>query len=289
MASPEADGEVPPAGPVSRSAVGRITGPLSRRAGTSTGVRATCRFLRRQLWAWPAIAAVLLGGVGWAVHRAVEDAMREQRTADLNGIADATVNAVRTWAGEQLNNVELIATDEPTQQPAAELAPLADGNPVAERKPVQDALRARLRKRPETAGYVGCLVVTPDGVVAAADQDPPVGKVLAGYRREVFDRAIRGERLVSRPFRSPLLLADHTGAVRANLPTMFAAGPLRDETGRTVAAIGLRVRPEDWFTQLLEPTGVRGAGGGARDRAGPPGRQAGGRFPHPLGGAWPTS
>ena len=57
---------------------------------------------------------------------------------------------------------------------------------------------------------------------------------------------------MSKPFRSPLLLADEKGELRANLPTMFAAGPLRDESGKPIAALGLRIRPEDHFTRILQ-------------------------------------
>jgi eukaryotic-like serine/threonine-protein kinase len=242
--------------PASRSRVGRLTHRLSHRLGTSSGARAAGRFLRRQVWVWPILAAVILAGVGWAVHDAVEGMMREQRTTDLNVIADASVNSLRTWTDEQRINVELFAADEPTQRLVAELILLADGTPAAERKlvqaPVQEAIRARLKRRLELCGYVGFFVVAPDGVVVAAEQDPPVGKMLTGYRREVFDRAIAGECHVSRPYRSPLLLADHTGQLRANLPTMFVAGPLRDTAGRPIAALGLRVRPEDRFTRMLE-------------------------------------
>jgi serine/threonine protein kinase len=92
-------------GRASRSAVGRVTGSLSRLFGGSATLQATGRFLRRQLWAWPVIAAILFGGTGWWVHRSVENAMREQRAADLNAIVDASVSAVRVWMAEQGNTV----------------------------------------------------------------------------------------------------------------------------------------------------------------------------------------
>ena len=41
------------------------------------------RFLRRQFWTWPLIAAALLGGAGWWVNRSVETAMRQQRINEL--------------------------------------------------------------------------------------------------------------------------------------------------------------------------------------------------------------
>lgn len=241
---------------LSRSSVGRVSGAMSRWIGGVSTIQASGRFLRRQLWAWPIIAAIVLGGAGWWVSQSVETAMRDQRAIDLNAMVDASAQAVTVWMGEQRINAQLFAGDEQLRRLAAELLPLSDGKPMSERLLVQakaqESLRERLKPKLQQSGYVGFFVVSPDGVVIAADQDPPIGKALAGYRREVFDQAIAGKTLVSRPYRSPLLLADEKGELRANLPTMFAVAPLLDDKGKPFAALGLRIRPEDTFTRTLQ-------------------------------------
>jgi hypothetical protein len=245
----------PPTAPGGRPAVGRGTGAFSRWFRGSSTVLATSRFLRQQLWAWPIIAAVVFGCAGWWVHHSVESAMRDQRAIELNTMVDASAKAVRVWMGEQQVNVKLVADDDQLPPLVAELLPLADGTEAAERRLVQahaqEALRARLKHKVQLCGYVGFLVVSPDGVVLAADLDAPVGKALTSYRKEVFARAAAGETLVTKPYRSPLLLPDKKGHHRANLPTMFVVGPLRDAQGKPVAALGLRIRPEDQFTRIL--------------------------------------
>ena len=244
------------AGRLSRSAVGRVSGAVSRWLGGSAALQATGRFLRGQLWAWPIIAAILFGGAGWWVHRAVDNAMRDQRAVDLNTMVDASVNAVRVWLGEQKTNVLLFAEDAELAPLVAELLPLGDGTDAAEQRlvqaPAQKTLRARLKRKLQFSGYVGYFVVAPNGVVVAADQDAAVGKALERYRKEIFDRGNAGETVVSKPFRSPLLLTDEKGEVRALLPTMFAIGPLRDKKEAPIAALGLRIRPEDQFTRILQ-------------------------------------
>ena len=40
--------------------------------------------------------------------------------------------------------------------------------------------------------------------------------------------------------------------LRANLPCMYAAAPIKDEDGQPIAVLGLRIRPEDQFTQILQ-------------------------------------
>jgi hypothetical protein len=254
----------PPQSNISRSSVGkksnasagRVSGAISRLFGGVSRVQATGRFLRRQLWTWPILAAIALGGCGLWVHLSVESAMREQRATDLNAMVDASVSAVRVWMGEQQTNVQLFAEDEQIRSMVTELLRLSDGSPTADRQLIQakaqESLRARLKRRLQLCGFAGYFVVSPAGIVLAADQDPPIGKALTGFRKEFFDRAMAGETGVSRPFRSPLLLADEQGELRANLPSMFAAGPLRDEKGNPIAALGLRIRPEDRFTRILE-------------------------------------
>jgi hypothetical protein len=219
-------------------------------------MQATARFLRRQLWAWPIIAAVLLGGIGWWVDHCVEHSLREQRATDLNVMVDASVNALRVWMGEQKVNVELVAEDEQLRPLVTDLLRIAGTTPMTERQllqaKAQQALRDRLKRPVQVCGYVGFVVVSSDGVVLAADQDAPVGKVLSGERKELFAKAIAGQMTVSRPFRSRLFLPDEKGELRPNLPSMLATGPIRDVKGKPIAALGLRIRPEDQFTRILQ-------------------------------------
>ncbi len=182
--------------------------------------------------------------------------MREQRATDLNVMVDASVDALRVWMKEQKVNVELVAEDEKLRPMVAELLRLASSPTLRERQllqtPAQQELRDRLKRRTEVCGYVGFVMVSSDGVVLAADQDAPVGKTLSCERKELFTLACAGQSLVSRPFRSRLFLPDKSGELKSNLPTMLVAGPIRDEQGKPMAALGLRIRPEDNFTRILQ-------------------------------------
>src|SRR5206468_2380825 len=120
-------------GRMSRSAVGRATGRFTRLIGGSATVQATGRFLRRQVWAWPIIAAVLLGGAGWWVYTAVEGAMRQQRVSELTTILGADVAALRVWMQDQESTAELIARDDQLRPLVEELLVLAAIRPQADR------------------------------------------------------------------------------------------------------------------------------------------------------------
>ena len=62
----------------SRATVGRLVRTVRRAAVAS----ASGQFLRRQMWAWPILAAVVLGSVGLWTNHSVESAMRERRAAE---------------------------------------------------------------------------------------------------------------------------------------------------------------------------------------------------------------
>ncbi len=236
------------AGRASRSVVGRLAG--------TTAVRAAGTFLRRQLWAWPLLAAAVLGGAGAVVHWSVEAAMRRQREAELTTILGADVKALQVWMGEQGRTAAFLADDDRLRPAVRELLALPADTPDAARglllAKAQAELRTRLAPRMKACGYVNFFLVTPDGVVVASDQDMAVGNTVIGYRKEFFDRVRAAGPSVSKPYPSALLLKNEAGDLRANLPTMLAAAPVRDEAGAAVAVVGFRVRPEEEFTHILQ-------------------------------------
>lgn len=240
----------------SRTSIGRMTGRLYRSLGTSKWVQATGKFLRKHFWAWPIVAAILLGGIGWWVHHSVGEAMREQRESELKTILEADATALRVWMTDQGRIAELMAADEQLRPLVQELLPLADDTPGATRTlldaKAQAGIRSRLESRLKQYGYHGFFLVSPSGVVVASDQDMSVGKALGGYRQEFFSKVLEGRPAVSRPFRSPLLQADEKGELRVHLPTMFAASAIHDEKGRAIAVLGLRIAPEGEFTHILQ-------------------------------------
>ena len=68
-------------------------------------------------------------------------------------------------------------------------------------------LRAQLAPRLSRFGYLGFCLVSPEGIVLAADQDGPVGRTLTGYRKEFFEGVFAGKSAVSLPFPAAPLAA----------------------------------------------------------------------------------
>lgn len=237
---------------------------INRLGSLSTSFQATTSFLRRHLYSGPAVTAIVLGLVGWWVHATVEDEMRRQTANELQTVLNANVTALEVWMREQEANAQSLAASEGLETPVRELRAIAQAKKgsdaaLTQSKPLAD-LRAYLRPRLKIFGYADFFVVSPERVVLASDQDAPVGKELQGYRGEFFERVLLGKPSVSTPYRSPLLLSDAAGELKANLPTMFAAAPIRDGSGKSLGVLGVRIRPDREFSQVLR-SGTQGESG----------------------------
>jgi hypothetical protein len=242
--------------PQNEPARSRTSRPTRLFGGTATA-QATGRFLRRQLWLRPIFGAVVLGLVGWWVNHAVEGAMREQQVHELTTILEANISALREWIKGQEDNVGLVVADEHLVPPVKELLSLAEGPDGLDRRllasKAQAELRARLLPRIAPFGYTGYFVVSTSFVVVASDIDPPVGRTLNGFRKDFPEHVLSsGKAAVTKPFRSMYPLKDEHDQWRADLPTMYTAAVVHDAAGKALAVLGLRIRPEAHFTQILQ-------------------------------------
>jgi hypothetical protein len=221
---------------------------LTGGGGLSRSLSSAGAALGRRLWLWPVLAALVLGGVGWWVHGAVEKAMRQELAEQLTTILNADVEALRAWTRDQEAIARSLARL-PQLRPAVRRL-LADAD-----KPDAGAVadcRTQLRPHLELFGYTNFYVVSPGlQVVAANDDESPKPfrtEYPRSFARQVLDRGAG----VSRPFRSILLLSDAKGEARVGLPTMFAAAAIPDEKGRPLAVLALRLRPDAQFTKILQ-------------------------------------
>lgn len=253
---PPAPGSTGPLSALSRSAVGRASRRLFTRLNSSAALDATAKFLRRQLWAWPAIAAVLIGGAGYWVNASIESALREQRAATMTTILKADVEALKEWVRKEEQSAGQLAEHPELGQAARELLAASEtrrAEPGRQTAPeAVTKLRRWLAPRLAANGYQGFFLVNSDGLVVASDDDQSQGVQLTDYRREFFEKVMGGRRAVSKPLRARIWLRDAKGELRMGLPTMFAAAPVRDESGRVVAALGFRLSPEGKFSEILQ-------------------------------------
>jgi hypothetical protein len=225
-------------------------------SGFSRSLGATRSALRRQLWMWPVLAALLLGGVGWLVHRSVEDAMRERLAGELTTILNADVEALRLWTKDQEAITRGLARLPDLRPAVRDLLTIAKRpntttGALLQSRALAD-VRAHLAPFLENFGYSDFFIVSPSLRVVGANQDAPINNVLEGYRAEFSTKVLKGQASVSKPFRSQLLLLNANRELKAGLPTIFAAAMIPGEDAKPLAVLGLRIRPETDFTNILQ-------------------------------------
>jgi eukaryotic-like serine/threonine-protein kinase len=224
----------------------------------SASLSSTRLFLRRQLWIWPIVAAVVLGIIGWFMHSSVEGALKRSMAANLRTILNADVTALKIWLEEEKVYAKTVAAAPRIRTHIGELLGLATRPSQTESTllQAQALLGLRLEIQPwlEARHYNGFIVLNPQERIIAAGEDVLVGKAnLAlpeGIVPRLFAEEAGTEPIVTLPFRSPTLLEDEDRKQRVGLPTMFILAPVLEE-GRTIAVLGLRIRPEADFTRIL--------------------------------------
>jgi eukaryotic-like serine/threonine-protein kinase len=238
------------------SGVGRLAGSLYKNVVSGSALQATAKFVRRQFWIWPIVAACLLGLIGWSIMSSVENMLRENQASEMQATLDSDVVALREWMRTQNITADLLADSEGLHQAVGELLQIpagADSEKMLLQAPAQLKIREILTQQKLTRfRYVGYIIIDAESRVISSDTDGIMAKVLVGYRKEYFGRVYEGEVKVSKPMKSLVLLPDKDGELRANVPTMFASAPVRDATGKPIAAIGFRFRPEEDFTRILQ-------------------------------------
>jgi hypothetical protein len=228
--------------------------PASGQAGNSfSGARL---FLRTQLWVWPVLAAVLLLTIGLWVRHSVEQSQKADLSEDLVSILNADVEALEMWMKSQRSNTTAAADALLVNSLARDLIALGgkEGTTAAElaQAAEQRHLREALKPWLEAHDYCGFFVADRSQKLVASSYDDLLGKQSLEDYEPFLSTALEGRTTLSRPFPSVMLVPDDTGKLRAGVPTMFAAAPLRDTPGNVVGALALRIHPELDFTRILQ-------------------------------------
>ncbi|MCA9483055.1 MAG: PAS domain S-box protein [Nitrospina sp.] len=202
------------------------------------------------------LTCVLLLCIGFWGHMAVQKELRQSLASQLETHLQSNREAVRLWWENQKRFVQSWAGEPWLQQALSGLidrAVQARYRPELIKKiPELTTLRERLEPVVKRYEMIGFVVFDTTGAQVGALLDTPLGRRNLRELSDFVDRSLKGEAVVSVPFRGEVPLPDKDGKMHDDWPTMFVSAPVHGRDGSVIGVLAFRVRPEHSFTRVLE-------------------------------------
>jgi eukaryotic-like serine/threonine-protein kinase len=229
-------------------------------AHTSVGraISRTGILLKKQIWIWPILAVVLLTIIGLGVRHAIVTTMEESLRSELQTLLDIETAMLETWFHGQRSTAESLANGLEFRHLVYQLLEKSEANSANQSKDDKSVaeIRSQLDKTLAPAlsahDFIRYLIANKSKRIIAATSQELIDKQDIPEYDSFLSRALAGETCVSTPFPSQVPLKDDNGMVRTGVPTMYVCAPIRDESFQVVGALGLRIRPEQEFTRILQ-------------------------------------
>ena len=240
----------------SPKSISRVNSAVRSSAGSVIrSALSTGKWLRRAIWIWPIIAAVILGGVGLVLRSAVERNIQLDTESRMETILNAEVAALTLWVKGQEKAATTAAVDPLLISETEKLLQLPSSSDTLQldllQTPELEQLRSRLTPLCEASDYQGWVIVSPEQQIMASARNENVGVTNPKGDQRWTERALLGAATVSPPRKSLVLLLDDDGERRAGVPTMFVWAPIRNTDKQVIAALGFRIPPHKEFTEIL--------------------------------------
>lgn len=197
--------------------------------------------------------AALVATAFWGVQVKIGAEARENIGQSLITVRDTTHYSVETWFKEHKAAATTWANAPQVREATKQLLEVSPDQTALLGSPAQRELRAWFRPLQKSTGYQGYFLVGRDNINLASSRDQNLGIESLLTRQSGFlDKVWSGEAAVSLPTPSDVPLPDDDGHLRPGLPTMFAAAPVTDDAGETIAVFMFRLRPAEGFSSILQ-------------------------------------
>lgn len=248
-----------------RSAKSNLAATLSRAplahmtwgsGSISRGVSRTGVFLKKQIWAWPIIATIVLAAMGFGVRVAIERTIKTSLRSQLQALLDVETAMLENWYATQSSSATTLANELPVRESIQAILAARDDGPADAAAAPAPELNKQLEKRlsPTMSSHdvVGYFVADNKQRIVSSSYDELVGRQEIPEYAPFISRALQGDTTVSAPFPGVVAVKGSSGKMRTGLPTMFVCAPVRDASFQVVAVLALRIRPELEYTRILQ-------------------------------------
>ena len=214
--------------------------------------------LKKNLWLWPVIAIAILSVIGFTANHAIESTIKESLQSQLQTLLNAESEMLVKWFEVQAANAETVANDVEVRHLINSMldtnADSQSSDASTSRSKANEELKAALSPLMSSQGYIGFFVVDIHFEIIASSYVVMIGQKEIPEYEPFLTRVLegKGQTIVSKPFRSVVMLKDENDQVRTGEPTMYVCAPVRDENFQVTGVLALQLRPEAEFTQILQ-------------------------------------
>ncbi len=208
-------------------------------------------------WKLPLLVFLGLFLVGWFGFEAIDWRFKRNLTDQLKAIHQNSLEALKMWVEEEQAFADIWSNHQMVRDHIKNLVQLTKDlnnwkpEEIIKSKPLQ-SLREILQPVTQRLNLIGFVITDADGLQIGALLDEPIGKKTLKTRSSFIQKALNGNSVVSLPFFSEAALPDMNGVWHENWPTMFTSAPVFDDSGKVIATLSFRIRPELDFTRILE-------------------------------------
>jgi PAS domain S-box-containing protein len=200
------------------------------------------------------LALILIGGGAYITVQLIEQRSKENIKNTLNAVLITTTDAIRLWKEEEIRAVQNLAQEEAIRNAAKALLAI-------EHKPgpllAADAQK-RLRRlmKPYLNYYRGYFLIAPDNISLASSRDANVGtpNLLTKYPDILAKLWDSETRLTPLQHSDVSLSTEVEEQPQPGNETLFVGSQVKDEDGRVVALLTLRIDPY----KVLLPLSAKG-------------------------------
>lgn len=214
-------------------------------------------FFKRQLWAWPIAAIIVLSGIGFFVKNSIEETIQGNLKSSLETLVNVEVSMLENFYHVHQSNANALANDSQVRDLVYQLLDETIQNVPADgteaNLKLQRDLGIELAAGMSSHKYIGYFVTDKSKKIVAASNPAIIGQQDVPEYNSFLTRTLDGDTVVSPPFPSVVMMKTSDGKTRMGQPTMYVSAPLRrTESFQVIGTLALQIRPDREFTRILQ-------------------------------------
>jgi serine/threonine protein kinase len=222
-------------------------------------------FFKRQLWAWPIAAIIVLSAIGFFVKKSIEETIQGNLKSGLETLVNVEVSMLETFYRVHQSSANGLANDSQVRDLVYQLLDeRIVTNPPGGTEVSADVhreLEIELEAGMYSHNYIDYFVTDKSKKIVAASNAAMIGQQDVPEYNAFLTRTLDGATVVSPPFPSVVMMKTSDGKTRMGQPTMYVSAPLlNSESFQVIGTLALQIRPDREFTRILQ-LGQLGASG----------------------------